>query len=49
VAVFVTAQETLPLLRQEGVRYAQGYAVGRPRPIEDSLRGEQRALPAAPS
>jgi EAL domain-containing protein (putative c-di-GMP-specific phosphodiesterase class I) len=35
VAVFVSDDATLELLRQQGVDYAQGYKVGRPRPIAE--------------
>ena len=47
VAVFVSDEQTLMLLRQHGVDYAQGYTVGRPRPVEDVLdtRGEPPRLP----
>jgi diguanylate cyclase (GGDEF)-like protein/PAS domain S-box-containing protein len=33
IAEFVGNQETLQLLREHGVHYAQGYHVGRPRPL----------------
>jgi PAS domain S-box-containing protein len=47
VAVFVSDEETVHLLRQLGVTYAQGYAVGRPRPVAEVLRtGEPPQLPA---
>ncbi|MEA2458045.1 MAG: hypothetical protein QOC95_1017, partial [Thermoleophilaceae bacterium] len=47
VAVFVSDEETLKLLREQGVDYAQGYTVGRPRPVEAVLSGprQARALP----
>jgi EAL domain-containing protein (putative c-di-GMP-specific phosphodiesterase class I) len=35
VAVFVSDEDTLGLLRQQGVDYAQGYRVGRPKPVAD--------------
>jgi PAS domain S-box-containing protein len=38
VAVFVSDEETVRLLRQLGVDYAQGYTVGRPRPVGEVLR-----------
>jgi diguanylate cyclase (GGDEF)-like protein/PAS domain S-box-containing protein len=34
IAEFVGDQETLDLLREEGVDFAQGYFIGRPGPIE---------------
>jgi PAS domain S-box-containing protein len=37
IAVFVSDDETVQLLRQLGVGYAQGYAVGRPQPVTDAL------------
>jgi EAL domain-containing protein (putative c-di-GMP-specific phosphodiesterase class I) len=47
VAVFVSDEETVNLLRQLGVAYAQGYTVGRPRPVAEVLRtGEPPQLPA---
>jgi EAL domain-containing protein (putative c-di-GMP-specific phosphodiesterase class I) len=46
VAVFVSDEETVALLRQLGVAYAQGYTVGRPRPVGEVLRtDEARQLP----
>ncbi|MEA2387114.1 MAG: hypothetical protein QOJ22_1288 [Thermoleophilaceae bacterium] len=38
IAVFVSDDETLQLLRQLGVGFAQGYAVGRPRPAGEALK-----------
>jgi EAL domain-containing protein (putative c-di-GMP-specific phosphodiesterase class I) len=47
VAVFVSDRQTLEMLRQQGVDYAQGYTVGRPRPVADSWPGDApAALPA---
>jgi PAS domain S-box-containing protein len=47
VAVFVSDEETVRLLRQLGVDYAQGYTVGRPRPVAEVLRGDDpRQLPS---
>jgi EAL domain-containing protein (putative c-di-GMP-specific phosphodiesterase class I) len=48
VAVFVSDDETLRLLREQGVDYAQGYTVGRPSPVEDALAPQPAAaqLPA---
>jgi EAL domain-containing protein (putative c-di-GMP-specific phosphodiesterase class I) len=40
VAVFVSDDATLDLLREQGVDYAQGYKVGRPRPIADIWPGD---------
>jgi EAL domain-containing protein (putative c-di-GMP-specific phosphodiesterase class I) len=37
VAVFVSDAETLRMLRELGVDFAQGYAVGRPTPVHDAL------------
>jgi PAS domain S-box-containing protein len=37
IAVFVSDEETVQLLRQLGVGYAQGYAIGRPRPVAEAL------------
>jgi PAS domain S-box-containing protein len=47
VAVFVSDEETVRLLRQLGVDYAQGYTVGRPRPVGEVLRSDDpRQLPS---
>src|SRR3954451_10539914 len=48
IAVFVSDDETVQLLRQLGVGYAQGYAVGRPRPVGEALTSgeDPRQLPA---
>ena len=47
VAVFVSDEETVRMLRQLGVDYAQGYTVGRPRPVDEILRtGDPRQLPS---
>jgi EAL domain-containing protein (putative c-di-GMP-specific phosphodiesterase class I) len=48
IAVFVSDEPTLQLLRQLGVGFAQGYAVGRPRPVGEALDtgAEARQLPA---
>jgi EAL domain-containing protein (putative c-di-GMP-specific phosphodiesterase class I) len=45
IAVFVSDDETVQLLRQLGVGYAQGYAIGRPRPAGEALQGEAPQLP----
>jgi EAL domain-containing protein (putative c-di-GMP-specific phosphodiesterase class I) len=47
VAVFVSDEETVRMLRQLSVDYAQGYTVGRPRPVGDVLRTDDpRQLPS---
>jgi PAS domain S-box-containing protein len=46
VAVFVSEDRILHQLRQHGVDCAQGYAVGRPRPIDDLWASQQPALPS---
>jgi PAS domain S-box-containing protein len=43
VAVFVSDDQTLGLLRQQGVDFAQGYKVGRPRPVAEVWPGEAPA------
>jgi ammonium transporter, Amt family len=35
MAEFVGDEQTLDLLREFGVDYAQGYHVGRPRPVAE--------------
>ena len=45
VAVFVSDDETIQLLRQHGVDYAQGYRVGRPKPVSEVWPDGQAALP----
>jgi PAS domain S-box-containing protein len=47
VAVFVSDEQTLGLLRQQGVDFAQGYAVGRPRPVAEAWPGDAPAQLAA--
>jgi EAL domain-containing protein (putative c-di-GMP-specific phosphodiesterase class I) len=37
VAEYVSDDQTLEFLRDQGVGYAQGYRIGRPRPIEEVL------------
>jgi EAL domain-containing protein (putative c-di-GMP-specific phosphodiesterase class I) len=37
VAEYVSDDQTLEFLREQGVDYAQGYRIGRPRPIDDVL------------
>ena len=41
VAEFVESQALLALLRDIGVHYAQGYAVGRPVPLAQVLQGHR--------
>jgi EAL domain-containing protein (putative c-di-GMP-specific phosphodiesterase class I) len=53
VAEFVEDQETLDLLRDFGVTYAQGYHVGRPEPLPDidepdESKGPEQPEPAEP-
>jgi EAL domain-containing protein (putative c-di-GMP-specific phosphodiesterase class I) len=46
VAVFVTEEDTLALLRQQSVDFAQGYKVGRPQPVAEIWpAAAQAALP----
>jgi EAL domain-containing protein (putative c-di-GMP-specific phosphodiesterase class I) len=37
IAEYVSDDQTLEFLREAGVGYAQGYRIGRPRPIEEVL------------
>jgi EAL domain-containing protein (putative c-di-GMP-specific phosphodiesterase class I) len=37
IAEYVSDDQTLEFLREQGVAYAQGYRIGRPRPIEEVL------------
>jgi EAL domain-containing protein (putative c-di-GMP-specific phosphodiesterase class I) len=37
IAEFVGDHETVELLKQHGVDYAQGYHLGRPRPVTEAL------------
>jgi EAL domain-containing protein (putative c-di-GMP-specific phosphodiesterase class I) len=37
IAEYVSDDQTLEFLREQGVGYAQGYRIGRPRPIEEVL------------
>lgn len=47
IAEYVSDDQTLEFLREQGVGYAQGYRIGRPRPLEEVLpaaeTGETRA------
>lgn len=38
IAEFVSDDQTLEFLREQGVGYAQGYRIGRPRPIDEVLK-----------
>jgi EAL domain-containing protein (putative c-di-GMP-specific phosphodiesterase class I) len=38
IAEYVSDDQTLEFLREQGVGYAQGYRIGRPRPIEEVLK-----------
>jgi EAL domain-containing protein (putative c-di-GMP-specific phosphodiesterase class I) len=50
IAEYVSDDQTLEFLREQGVGYAQGYRIGRPRPIEDviDMHGTHEAQPAPP-
>jgi diguanylate cyclase (GGDEF)-like protein/PAS domain S-box-containing protein len=48
IAEFVKNDETLTVLRKIGVDYAQGYGIGRPRPIEDFSYRKRRGPEPAP-
>src|SRR5213079_2624344 len=41
IAEYVSDDQTLEFLREQGVGYAQGYRIGRPRPIEEVLDAHQ--------
>jgi EAL domain-containing protein (putative c-di-GMP-specific phosphodiesterase class I) len=43
VAEFVGDEQTLAMLRQYGIDYAQGYHVGRPVPLEEAGLAETGA------
>lgn len=54
IAEFVSDEETVRLLRQYGVDYAQGYHIGRPRPLDELLTQgrpavNQEARPVIPA
>jgi EAL domain-containing protein (putative c-di-GMP-specific phosphodiesterase class I) len=36
IAEFVTDQATVELLQEHGVDYAQGYHIGRPKPLAET-------------
>jgi EAL domain-containing protein (putative c-di-GMP-specific phosphodiesterase class I) len=43
IAEYVSDDQTLEFLREQGVGYAQGYRIGRPRPIEEVLASPESA------
>jgi EAL domain-containing protein (putative c-di-GMP-specific phosphodiesterase class I) len=45
IAEYVSDDQTLEFLREAGVGYAQGYRIGRPRPIEQVLDAPPREPP----
>jgi EAL domain-containing protein (putative c-di-GMP-specific phosphodiesterase class I) len=57
IAEYVSDDQTLEFLREQGVGYAQGYRIGRPRPLEEVIPGSgkpperpgKKAAPAAPA
>jgi EAL domain-containing protein (putative c-di-GMP-specific phosphodiesterase class I) len=51
IAEYVSDDQTLEFLREQGVGYAQGYRIGRPRPIDEVLdmQGTHEAQPAPPT
>ena len=46
IAEFVETPGHVQALRALGVDYAQGYAVAKPRPIEEVLAEQEAAVPA---
>src|SRR3954469_18071756 len=48
VAEYVSDDQTLEFLREQGVGYAQGYRIGRPRPIEEVLTMQGGHQPEPP-
>jgi EAL domain-containing protein (putative c-di-GMP-specific phosphodiesterase class I) len=44
IAEYVDDQATIELLRELGVDLAQGYAIGRPEPLEHWLTAQGAAL-----
>jgi EAL domain-containing protein (putative c-di-GMP-specific phosphodiesterase class I) len=50
IAEYVSDDQTLEFLREQGVGYAQGYRIGRPRPIDEVLdmKGTHEAQPQPP-
>jgi diguanylate cyclase (GGDEF)-like protein len=45
IAEFVGDDETLRLIREIGIDYAQGYHVGKPEPVVGSPRNDSRVVP----
>jgi EAL domain-containing protein (putative c-di-GMP-specific phosphodiesterase class I) len=48
IAEYVSDDQTLEFLREQGVGYAQGYRIGRPRPIEEVLSSPAPGAPQPP-
>jgi EAL domain-containing protein (putative c-di-GMP-specific phosphodiesterase class I) len=48
IAEYVSDDQTLEFLREQGVGYAQGYRIGRPRPIEEVLTSPPHEAPQPP-
>jgi EAL domain-containing protein (putative c-di-GMP-specific phosphodiesterase class I) len=50
IAEYVSDDQTLEFLREQGVGYAQGYRIGRPRPIDEvlSMQGTHEHQPQPP-
>ncbi|MEA2424779.1 MAG: hypothetical protein QOH13_1189 [Thermoleophilaceae bacterium] len=51
IAEYVSDDQTLEFLREAGVSYAQGYRIGRPRPIDEVLdmHGTHEGAPQSPT
>lgn len=45
IAEYVSDDQTLEFLREQGVGYAQGYRIGRPRPLEEVLPAREPPEP----
>src|SRR4051794_412974 len=45
IAEYVSDDQTLEFLREAGVGYAQGYRIGRPRPIDEVINMQQTHEP----
>jgi EAL domain-containing protein (putative c-di-GMP-specific phosphodiesterase class I) len=50
IAEYVSDDQTLEFLREEGVGYAQGYRIGRPRPVDEvlNMQGTHEHQPQPP-
>ena len=48
IAEYVSDDQTLEFLREQGVGYAQGYRIGRPRPVEEVLGDGAGQAPREP-